>query len=333
MKRALIFAALLAAYLGCAATAFAQQIGSYPYAATPLLGTEQMVGNQAAKYPCVGCTVTITPAMIAGYTVGLAPAYGLVYNNNGAPAGIIPSAAGQYCLDWPSTTSAPTLAACSSSMVYPGAGIPISTGTAWGTSITPGTGVDAALGVDTGSAGSFVVNGGALGTPSSGVGTNITGVDAASVGGYTLPCTVPTMVSGDYLTNNGTDCSWGLPTSMFSIANASGQATAVTNYYGDGISSSTDAVGDVLPQAAVFTEMTYYQATAAAGSGTTVTFYSGAPGALAASTALTCTVAVGANSCSVSGLQSVAADDMWLVGVDNAGTASTGTVSIGLSYQ
>ena len=51
-------------------------------------------------------------------------------------------------------------------------------------------------------------SGGALGTPSSGVGTNITGVNAASVGGFTLPCTVPTLVSGDYLTNNGTTCSW-----------------------------------------------------------------------------------------------------------------------------
>ena len=153
MKRALIFAALLAAYLGCAATAFAQQIGSYPYAATPLLGTEQMVGNQAAKYPCVGCTVTITPAMLAAYTVGLAPAYGLVYNNNGAPAGIIPSAAGQYCLDWPSTTSAPTLVTCSST-VYPGAGIPDSTGTAWGTSYaTVGTGSVVLQGVDTATAG------------------------------------------------------------------------------------------------------------------------------------------------------------------------------------
>lgn len=41
---------------------------------------------------------------------------------------------------------------------------------------TPGTGVATALGVNVGSAGAFVVNGGALGTPSSGVGTNITGL-------------------------------------------------------------------------------------------------------------------------------------------------------------
>ena len=40
----------------------------------------------------------------------------------------------------------------------------------------PGTGVLTALGVNVGSAGAFVVNGGALGTPSSGVATNLTGL-------------------------------------------------------------------------------------------------------------------------------------------------------------
>ncbi len=249
MKRIRIFAAVLALF--CAAPALAQQIGTYPPANTPLLGTEQMVGNQAASYPCVACTKTITPSMIAGYTASLAAPFSILYNNNGVIAGLIPSATGQYCLDWWNLDAAPALVTCTGGggMVYPGAGIPNSTGTAWGTSysttgsgnvvlstsptlITPalgtpsaivltnatglplsgltglGTGVGAALGVNTGSAGSFVVNGGALGTPSSGVGTNITGVDAASVGGFTLPCTVPSLVTGDYLTNDGTTCSW-----------------------------------------------------------------------------------------------------------------------------
>lgn len=197
MKRALIFAALLAAYLGCAATAFAQQIGSYPYAATPLLGTEQMVGNQAAKYPCVGCTVTITPAMLAAYTVGLAPAYGLVYNNNGAPAGIIPSAAGQYCLDWPSTTSAPTLVTCSST-VYPGAGIPDSTGTAWGTSYaTTGSG-DVVLSTSP----TLVTP--ALGTPSAIVLTNGTGLPYSALTSGTNTAAAMTVGSGASLTYSGT---------------------------------------------------------------------------------------------------------------------------------
>ena len=45
---------------------------------------------------------------------------------------------------------------------------------------TTGTGVLTALGVNTGSAGAFVVNGGALGTPSSGTLTNATGLPAAT---------------------------------------------------------------------------------------------------------------------------------------------------------
>ena len=49
----------------------------------------------------------------------------------------------------------------------------------WAT-ITPGTGVATALGTNVGSAGAFVTNGGALGTPSSGTLTNCTGYPSAS---------------------------------------------------------------------------------------------------------------------------------------------------------
>lgn len=56
-----------------------------------------------------------------------------------------------------------------------------------GTGITAlGTGVATALGINVGSAGAFVTFNGALGTPSSGVGTNITGVNAATLGGATF---------------------------------------------------------------------------------------------------------------------------------------------------
>jgi hypothetical protein len=44
-----------------------------------------------------------------------------------------------------------------------------------------GTGVATALGVNVGTAGAFVVNGGALGTPSSGVGSNLTALDAGNI--------------------------------------------------------------------------------------------------------------------------------------------------------
>jgi hypothetical protein len=52
--------------------------------------------------------------------------------------------------------------------------------------VTPGTGVATALAVNVGSAGAPVINGGALGTPSSGTLTNATGLPAAGVTGTAL---------------------------------------------------------------------------------------------------------------------------------------------------
>ena len=57
--------------------------------------------------------------------------------------------------------------------------------------VTTGTGVVTALGVNTGSAGAFVVNGGALGTPSSGTVTNLTGTASINING-TVGATTPT---------------------------------------------------------------------------------------------------------------------------------------------
>jgi hypothetical protein len=54
-----------------------------------------------------------------------------------------------------------------------------------------GTGVATALAVSTGSAGAFVVNGGALGTPSSGTVTNLTGTASINING-TVGATTPT---------------------------------------------------------------------------------------------------------------------------------------------
>jgi uncharacterized protein (AIM24 family) len=59
--------------------------------------------------------------------------------------------------------------------------LPVANG---GTGITSlGTGVATALGVNTGSAGAFVVNGGVLGIPSSGTVTNLTGTASINING------------------------------------------------------------------------------------------------------------------------------------------------------
>jgi hypothetical protein len=69
-----------------------------------------------------------------------------------------------------------TLLASNALMVGGGAGAAPAT-------VTTGTGVVTALGVNTGSAGAFVVNGGALGTPASGTVTNLTGTASINING------------------------------------------------------------------------------------------------------------------------------------------------------
>ncbi|NBS69597.1 hypothetical protein EBT31_11895, partial [bacterium] len=71
------------------------------------------------------------------------------------------------------TLASSSALAANALVVGGGAGIAPST-------ITTGTGVVTALGVNTGSAGAFVVNGGALGTPSSGTLTNATGLPVST---------------------------------------------------------------------------------------------------------------------------------------------------------
>lgn len=61
--------------------------------------------------------------------------------------------------------------------------------------ITPGTGVGTALAVNVGSAGAFIVNGGALGTPSSGVATNLTGTASGLTAGAVTNATLTTALT------------------------------------------------------------------------------------------------------------------------------------------
>jgi len=83
-----------------------------------------------------------------------------------------------------SAVASSALLAANALMIGGGAGVAPAT-------TTTGTDVVTALGVNVGTAGAFVVNGGALGTPSSGTVTNLTGTASISING-TVGATTPT---------------------------------------------------------------------------------------------------------------------------------------------
>lgn len=107
--------------------------------------------------------------------------------------------------------------------------LPVANG---GTGITSlGTGVATALGVSTGTAGAFVVNGGALGTPSSGTVTNLTGTASINING-TVGATTPTTGAFTSLVNSGLQTSTGgsnsaTPTNLHLLTNTTAATVGV----------------------------------------------------------------------------------------------------------
>ena len=106
------------------------------------------------------------------------------------------------------------------------------TGVGYWKNTATGTGVVTALGVNTGTAGAFVVNGGALGTPSSGIVTNLTGTASINING-TVGATTPT--TGKFTTIEGTDTTDATSTTAAAVKTAGGLAVAKKVYTGDNV--------------------------------------------------------------------------------------------------
>lgn len=103
---------------------------------------------------------------------------------------------------------------------------------------TPGTGVATALGVNTGSAGAFVVNGGALGTPSSGTGTNITGIPG---GNLTSNSVTATQLAAQYSKGSCTEL-WGGSGTSFALTSGDDAIANNSCYNDSGVTRTITAV-------------------------------------------------------------------------------------------
>ena len=121
---------------------------------------------------------------------------------------------------------------------------------------TTGTGVVTALGVNTGTAGAFVVNGGALGTPSSGTLTLATGLPLTSgvtgllpiANGGTATAT-PSLVQGSGVTITGT---W--PNQTINATGTGGTVTAVSVASANGLAGTSS--GGATPALTLSTSIT-----------------------------------------------------------------------------
>lgn len=171
-----------------------------------------------------------------------------------------------------STWASSALLAANAIMVGGGAGSAPST-------VTTGTGVVTALGVNTGSSGAFVVNGGALGTPSSGTLTNATGLPV-STGVSGLGTSVATALgvavgsAGAFVVNGGAlgtpssgtlTSATGLPIST----GVSGLGTGVATALGSAVTGSGSIVLATSPTVNNPTVTNYVESVVAIGTVTT----------------------------------------------------------------
>ena len=141
----------------------------------------------------------------------------------------------------PSFTT-PNLGTPSAATLTNANGLPVATGISG-----LGTGVATALAVNVGSAGSFVVNGGALGTPSSGTVTNLTGTASINING-TVGATTPTTGAFTTISASGVITSTlATGTAPFTVASTTTVANlSATNSVNTGITAVTSGTTNYL---------------------------------------------------------------------------------------
>jgi hypothetical protein len=191
---------------------------------------------------------------------------------------------------------------------------------------TTGTGVVTALGTNVGTAGAFVVNGGALGTPSSGTLTSATGLPLTTgvtgilpvANGGTATAT-PSLVQGSGVTITGT---W--PNQTIAATGSGGTVTAVSVVSANGLAGSSS--GGATPALTLSTSITGVLK----GDGTAISAATAGTDYVAPGTATTFTATQTFSG--TSSAQAIVLNDAAEVATISA-TAATGTINYDITTQ